>query len=293
MFDADATAVEAIASLAHNVEQDRAIEVGTEDVIARVVPNNEAIEVMDLETQRPAPRRARGHAILTDPAGFVDYVNRLSDTHTTVWADERLGGFTVVFNDHANAGAAGWRDHTASLELAQDPDWAAWIRCDGRLSDQVIFAEFIQAHTGEITSPDAATMLEIATSFKASRSARFEKGTSLQSGDVQLRWTEETTAKAGRSSQVEVPETFTVRLAPFIGVEAVELTARLRWRIRDGELGIGYQLHRPDIAVREAFDKIRAFVADNITPPVYLGTKPDALTPKPLLLASKPRRGEF
>lgn len=247
--------------------------------VARVLRQDERVEFHDLEHWLGEPRAPRGHAVIYEPNDFVSYVERLHDESTTLWADPDNGSITAVFDDHASADVAGWRRHRAVLQLRADDDWKTWVQSSGRLGSQEVFAEFIEDNLAAIVDPDPATMLEIATSFQARRHASFERGTRLTTGDVQLRWVETTTATAGTKGHLEVPEKFTVRLAPFLGVEPVELTARLRYRIADGQLRIGYALHRPDIAVREAFDRIRAVVATNVSVPIHLGEAPAQLHP--------------
>lgn len=226
--------------------------------LVRVLRDDERLELLDLEHLQPHPERPRGSVTITDPEHFAEYVVRLSSPHTTVWGDERSSRFVAVFNDHRDDDQPGWRDHTATLALQTDPDWQAWTMADGELRPQAAFAELLEDMAHTVVSPDAATMLEVAQTFQAARSASFESGTRLQSGDVQLHWHEETTAKAGKKGQLEVPTEFTLSLAPFVGSPPVSLVARLRYRISGGDLGIGVKLHRPDIAKRDAFANITA-----------------------------------
>jgi uncharacterized protein YfdQ (DUF2303 family) len=267
-------------------EAERSRGVPFEDVqsglIARVLDRDERVEVVDLEHTLGAPHHAHGEASIYDPTDFVSYVTRLAGKGTTLWADPDHHKITAIYDDHAAEDAPGWRRHRAVLCLRTDEEWSAWCDKDGKLGPQEWFAEFIEDHAASVVTPDAATMLEIATTFQAVRNASFERGTRLQSGDVQLRWAETTTASAGAKGHLEIPERFTVKLAPYLGVTPVELPARLRWRIRDGHLAIGYKLHRPDLAIREAFDRIRAQVAQNVKVPIHLGAAPLNLHPKRL-----------
>lgn len=243
-------------------------------VVVRTVRTDERIETVDLERLLPAPRRARGMDVLHEPADFAAHVREMENKATKVWADDTTLRVTAVFNDHTSDGDAGWRDHIAVLEIRRDPDWQAWLGRDNSLGDQAEFAEHLEDQARVIVSPDAATMLEVATSFHARRNASFSRANRLDSGDVQLAWAEETTASAGASGRLEVPREFTVRLSPFVGVAPVDVVARLRYRLRDGRLGIGYKLDRPDLAEAAAFVDIRAGIANTITAPVVSGTAP-------------------
>lgn len=83
---------------------------------------------------------------------------------------------------------------------------------------------------------------------------------------MSLVYKEETTANAGSSKgkgTIEIPERFTLRLAPFIGAAPVEITARFRYRIEDGRLLLNYKMQRPDIAEKEAFDALVTQIGEN------------------------------
>lgn len=264
-------------------EAERSNAVAFEDVqsglIVRVVPEGERVDVTDLEYTLPAPHGPRGSAVLWEPADFVSYVNRLGSASTTVWANPDAAMITAVFDDHTDATTGGWRRHRANLVIRRDPEWTAWLSRSGVLGSQEEFAEHLEDHYASVVTPDAATMLEVATTFQAHRNSSFERGTRLQSGDVQLRYSDTTQATAGSRGHLEVPETFVISVAPFLGVAPVEITARLRYRISDGRLRIGYVLHRPDVAEREAFDRIRADVIAGIKADAHLGEAPPQLHP--------------
>lgn len=284
MSQLDAEAVETAAELGRRTAEVQAIELGTgEDVdstvIARVVRTDETVQFHDLEQYLLQPRRAWGSAAMHDPASFAAYVTRLDrkELATSLWADDKARTIVAVFNDHDDT-AAGWRDHTAKLTVRVDTDWAAWTGKDGALVGQIAFGEFLEEQLHTIGDPPAADLVAIATTLTAKRNLTFESSVRLQSGDVAFEYREETAAKATKA-KLDVPERFTIRLSPFTGVAAVDVVARLRYRIGPDGLRIGYKLTRPDIAEREAFDRIVAQVVED-TPegvPMLLGTAPGAL----------------
>lgn len=278
----DSSAVAAVAELAERGAQARVVLDGVPDasgsLLVRVLPPGDRIEVLDLERHLGAPREPRGSAAIHEPSDFIAYVTRHAGPATTIWATQDFRRFTAVFNDHDPHAGPGWRDHRATLQLQLDPDWAAWIAQDGKLVHQAEFAEFLEDNLAAITDPPAADMLEVATTFHAHRNVAFRQGVRLSSGDVQLHYQEETTGTAGAKGALDVPREFTVRLAPYLGVDAVYLTARLRWRITEGTLRIGYKLHRRDLVEAEAFDRIRSLVAQQVgDTPVLLGEAPTPL----------------
>lgn len=257
-------------------------------LVVRLRRTDEVIDTVDLEKHLYSPLAPRGAAVHADPAGFANYVRRLANEHTTVWADVDQNRITAVFNDHATADEAGWRDHTATLRAQLDDEWTAWAERSGKMAGQEVFAEFVEEHYSAIdgaakvdgkTGPSAADMLEIATTFQARRSAQFERATRLQSGDVQLRWTETTTATAGTKGTLDVPQWFAIKVRPYRGVDPVTVVCLLRYRIREGLLSIGYQMHRRDEILRDAFATLTDTVATGLggAAPMYAGHPPPAL----------------
>lgn len=265
----------------------RKTEIDTSDItpeasfVVERLRQDEIVRVVDLEQHLLNPRRPRGTVTVHDPADFAQLVNRLADGHhSTVWADVDGNSVTAVFDDHATADVAGWRSHTAKLALKVDPDWTRWLECDDKLGDQEWFADFLENVAHTVIDPDAATMLEIATTFRATVGSNYSGGIKRQSGDVSLTYKQETEARAGASGQLEIPNTFTVRLAPWLGVDAVDVTARLRYRLRDGNLRIGYSLLRPDRVKQDAFALILNRMRENVDVdvPLFKGNAPAPVT---------------
>lgn len=238
--------------------------------------SDEHVEVTNLERLLEAPLRPRGTSLVYHPDDFAEYVNRLGDdAHTTVWADPDAGTLIAVFDDHANSEDAGWRSHTAKLLLQPDPDWQAWLKRNNTLLDQAAFADHLEDLAHTVVDPDAATMIEIAKTFNAKRSVNFSSAVRNDSGDVAVTYEETTHAKTGQKGQIEIPAQFTVRIAPFLGTDPAEVQARLRYRINEGRLGIGYALLRPDLVRRDIIATLIATVRERIIPmPVFMGVAP-------------------
>lgn len=103
---------------------------------------------------------------------------------------------------------------------------------------------------------------ELRTPFVATKSVNFKSGSRLRDGQRQLTYVEVIDAQAGPAGNVTIPESILLRLAPFDGAEPVEMGARIRYRINDGALRIGYVLDRPDLVLRAAFADVVAGVEE-------------------------------
>lgn len=251
-------------------------------ILARVIRNDERLHTSNLEAWLSEPTRARGSALLHDPGDFVSYCNRLGNSFTTVWGNQDRATFTAVFNDHLNDVDPGWRDHTATLALQPDKDWEEFQAKDGKYLSQTQFAEFLLDYQPLFVDPDGATLLEIATHFKAHKKAEYSSEVDLDTGDVQFNYTE-ITQKTQRAGQIELPRELTVELSPYLGMAPVHMLARLRWNIEGGQLAIGIKLQRPDLMKREAFEGVRRTLLDGVTAAgidVLLGVAPGPVTPQ-------------
>lgn len=228
-----------------------------------VVPEHGRLVVVDPDRFRATPRRKRGTVKAHTPAALATLVNRHATSATVLYADVESTRIVAVLNDD-DADPAGWRDHIVRLDLRHTPEWKAWDNRDGVMVSQVEFAHFLEDHVDDVVEPDGATMLELAQTFTANTDRRFHSGVRLSSGDVDLRFSEDTDAKAGKDGSLTIPEEFAIAVAPFDGSDKFKVRCRFRYRLNGGQLSIGYKMHRPDNVIREAFGDVVNDVRDNL-----------------------------
>lgn len=214
-----------------------------------------AQEIVDLERFADEPRSKRGQVCLHTGPSLAAYVTLHKGSGSMLYADVEARQIVAVLNDHDPEGP-GWCDHRAALQLRHTPEWDHWASLDGKLVTQVDFAHHIERGLAEIENPEAAEMLELAQSFEASSSAQFRSATRLDSGERQFTYQETIQARAGQTGQLTIPETFTLGVAPFEGSPKYAVIARLRYRLREGTLTIGYELDRPEDVIRAAFSDV-------------------------------------
>lgn len=217
------------------------------------------------------PARKRGITTVRDAASFAAYFHKHSDPNTEVYADADRLTVTAVLDAHT-PDQARWSGHRLNLALRQAEAWEQWKSNDGKLLSQEQFAEFLEDHLPELLEPSSADMLEIAQSIQAATKVDFQSGTRLATGQRQFQYVETTTAKAGQKGQLTIPETFVVGLVPFEGSDGYRLTARLRYRIGDRGLSIGYKLERPGDILRTAFQDVVTAIGEQIEQPIMNGT---------------------
>lgn len=271
MSTEEATEAAAVAALAMRAQEPHEL---TEDVWGTVTPDG-ALRVTSVEKWLLRPARKRGQVEVHDIASLNAYLARHGTTGTTVYADARTRTVTAVIDDHDTANP-GWAGHRVTLNVVRTAEWELWRDLSGKLVSQLQFAEVIEDRAVDCLDPDAATMLELAQSFQATRDARFEGGIRLASGETRLSFAETINAAAGRKGDLAIPQVITLALRPFDGTGLYKVPARFRYRVRDGALTLGIVLDRPDDIERQTFDELCSLV----TPPegalpVLAGVAPD------------------
>lgn len=231
----------------------------------------DGLSVHDLERFADYPLRKRGTVTVRDARSFSTYLGKHEvDGDTEIFADPGTFELVAVLDSHGR-GLAGWREHRLVLGLAHTPAWKAWAKLDRQLLPQQQFAEHLEDRLVDVVRPSGADMLELAQTFHATKAAAFESSQRLSTGEVQLSYKEDVEAKAGRAGRLSIPETFDLALVPFEGAKAYKVTARLRYRLHDAHLVIGYTLERPEDVLRAAFDDVLSEVAASTESPVLLG----------------------
>lgn len=216
------------------------------------------------------PARKIGRYQVTDGPSLVEYVRRHGTESTELWANVTARSVTAIINGHGEA-LPGHSDHTCVLNLVTTPEWQAWLSLDRKQVAQATFAEHIEDNLRTIADPSGADLLDLVTTLKVAKSADFESATRLSTGEIQFGYRETQTATAGQKGELSVPEVFTLALQPFQGGDQYKVTARLRYRMSEGNLSIGYVLDQPDAILEAAFAEVLANIRADVEPPIFSG----------------------
>jgi uncharacterized protein YfdQ (DUF2303 family) len=223
--------------------------------------------VHELDHLLPAPTRNKGNAELLDAASFIEYVNALKNDGGTTriyFRTEPKPQFIGVLND-ATAHIPAWRDFRAVYNAPLSKEWLTWVGNDNKRMTQEEFALHIERNLPDIHSPAAADMLEIATTFQAKKGVDFASGTRLANGQVQFKYEETISTKAGEKGQFEVPEQIQLVIPVFEGSSIGDLLiAKFRYRINEGKLSMWYELDRPHKVLDAAVADLRKEIEEGV-----------------------------
>ena len=224
----------------------------------------------ELGQQRATPRRVTGHVTPATVGSFSEYVERYRGAGTDIWVHPTEARVVAILNGNADPDTPGWGDHQATLTLKKTDQWGAWLRNNKQSLGQEAFANHIEECQAELVDPDPATFLEIAQTLHVNKGSEFTSGIRLSTGEVQFKYMEEVKGAAGRERQLQIPVTFTIAVPVFQGETPVPMTARLRYKVTEGHLSIGYILDRPEEVLRACIERITEDLAAKF-PNVYIG----------------------
>lgn len=235
-----------------------------------IVPIPAEVGVVDLEGILEYPAHIKEDLAFVSKESFLEYLDRFRTDSTVIFAcaDTATLLAKVDYHGQSSKGEAGqprFGHHKASLMLERSVEWSAWSNRAEHGMSQVEFADFVEERAIDFVDPDAATMLEVATNFHVNQKVIFKSAMRLESGDVQLQYDTDTSSKS-----VEIPDRFTIRIPVFKHGEPVDISARLRYRINEGELRLRYKLDRPDTLYDEAWSNVVAEVRKQSGLPIYL-----------------------
>jgi uncharacterized protein YfdQ (DUF2303 family) len=257
---------------------ERAIRLGAQLTEAKQKPDGSGFVVVapqDMKLHEFANPEFLGNHVkqqisIEHPADFIAYLLAHKDKagQTVVFADQESPRLTGVLNYHT-PDAPSYADHRATMRVRFDPTYAAWRECHGKWIEQVEFAHFLEEHAQDVTKPDAATIVEIASSLEVKTEVDFKKAINLQDGTVQLQFVERNEQRT--AGNFEIPKVIEIETPIYFGGAPMTVRMFFRYSAKGGVLKFRLDLHRWQYNERDAFMEISTQVGNECGVPVYLG----------------------
>lgn len=231
------------------------------------------IEVIEVHKFGVVPRRKSGKLTAFDAASFNRIIRDNPDAgNVAIYIDRDPENPAVVgvLNGNGPSGP-GWGDFRVSMAFRATPQWLKWRAIDNKMKSQADFAEFIEDNLEDIVEPAGAQMLEIVTMLQGTRTTNFRRGINLGTGAVQFQHLEADEVKAG---DFEIPQSFGIVIAPFVGIQPFKVPVRFRWRLSDGKLSLGFKLQRIESLMKQVMDEVFAAVVQGDNVAVLEGLPP-------------------
>lgn len=227
-------------------------------------------EVSDAYGLKLAKPRYIKQAVTIETAdSLVDYVNRFKGADTMLFAEICSNRIMALVDYHAAANAAHVA-HRAKLELPFSEEWKLWSQISGRLMQQLEFARFLEENAADIRAPSAGDLLDACRDLQVRRKVNFIKAVRTNSDNENFEYSDETNATT-KKGDLELPTKFTLGIPVYFGREDLELSAFLRWKMDDGALSLGIQLHRLEHVRQAEFKQIVLDISERTGCPAVFG----------------------
>lgn len=284
--DFEGTPVKSVAELARVASAPMELAPDTDYAIADAngdvrIEHTDDVPLRKDRHQFAAPRQ------IEDLESLIAFVDRHADSSSEIYASKQNTTITAIIDGAAATPAKTDVDYQVRFgreafrgvyNLQTTQPWKDWLHVSGQLYEQQEFAEFIEDHVDDIVAPAAGDVLEIAQSLQASSGVEFSSSQRLDSGQTRIGYAETIKAKAGQKGELVIPKELTLALQPFEGVTVlngkqtkVAITARFRYRLRDGQLRLGVKLLNTERVLDLLWGQIVDELRSRVAPSVFIG----------------------
>lgn len=250
--------MEKLAALASGTAVDEILRIGSAAADIKVVGYNEhpfvvvpeGYRLESLEGFLPYPLRKKASLKMRDEDSFIAYFNLHKDGYSNIYGQIDPPKLMGIIDDHGTS-SSGWREHKVFYDCPLSRHWETWLAKDGKTQSQEEFAVFIERNLLDIVEPTSAEMLEISRSFEAKKKVDFKSAVRLDNGQVQFGYEEEIQGSAAKGT-LQIPETFKIGTPVFERGSGYILECRLRYRLKDAQLYMWYEIINPEKALEDA-----------------------------------------
>lgn len=230
-----------------------------------IIPEGYKIE--GLERFQRTPDRHRADHRFVAVSSLAEYLNRFATTDTMLCADYHAAKIMAVIDGDA-PDTPSHKEHKARFEAQLSDKVKAWLALAGKPLTQVTFGLFLEDRAVDVVVPDAADVMEMVMKFDATKKVSFKSSTRLHDGSRQFQYVEENDNVRGG---VTLPDHFIILAPVYRGMEPQRIKFMVRYRIEDGALRFGVEMHDKDEVLRQAFERcVDALKADlKIDLPIY------------------------
>ncbi len=244
-----------------------------------------------IEPWRTRPERKVGTANVNTLESFIELVERHKTEDSAIFAntDWQHPSLTAVVDYHSSTEAA-FGQHRIHYPFPQSEEWKVWTSKHGKPMNQVDFAEFIEDHIQDLTTPDTLEeesferlfsckvgypndLVMLSRGLQVNAEVRVKNAVKLQTGESQIVFEED--HKNADGQPISVPGVFVINIPIFHAGAATRIPVRLRYKLRDGVIAWTFMLHRPDVYITEEVRRDLERAATELDLPKFEG-KPEA-----------------
>ena len=242
-----------------------------------------------VEAWRSTPERCKGTAKVETLADFIELVSRHKDDSSAIFGRTEIPSpkLTAVIDYSTRDHKPRWHQHRVTYEFPLTEEFKAWVALDGNPLEQGEFATFLEEHAAELAAPldsekadyerlfkerfcSPIELIDLSRSLEVNIGAKVKRSERLANGERQVVFeTEHTNA---RGEPIDIPGLFMVALPAWIDGNQIRIPARLRYRIKGGDVVWFYQLYRWKFWLREQVINDLNTAAKETGLPAYLAS---------------------
>lgn len=217
---------------------------------------------------KPA-RRATNRALQTIDS-FNEYLKRFKKPDSSIYVKRESAGFVIIADiDHRSETELAWDDHKVSVSLQYSEALSRWLGNSKRTLSQEDFADLLEERSREITSPDAAEILELAQSLHITRNLSVKSLVRANRANNTIAFNQEQSLKGGDGT-VDLPTKFTIHLEAFARHRTMAtFDVLLRPRVREDKPVFVYELQNVEETIEVALDSILHGIGSQTALPIY------------------------
>lgn len=227
-----------------------------------VIPQH--LTVVDMEEHLPQPLAIKRNIVFHDPDSFFAYVNEFKTEKSRAFCMPDIGEVVVAI-DATTKDSPSWEKHIAKLEVCHSPKWKRWANANETWTNQWGFSEFLEDNHEDIIEPAGAELFEMAKNLQVKKSINIVGGVTLQSGDKEIVYTEES---EGKQMKMVVPETITIVVPVFKGDANYRIQLKLRYRANEQGIQFKLSMRKVDEIIDDAVDELIKQTSEKIDMPV-------------------------
>ena len=222
---------------------------GTDTEIPIVTIGGSQIDMAGkLDEWRGSPKRREGSASVETLDSFIALVNRHKDEGSAIFASlkNEKPWLRAVIDYHDLLRNPRFGAHSVRYEFPLSPEFLAWRGVSGRKLDQTQFAEWIEDHIHELSSPTVDEenefekalglkfglpheLVKVARGISIHAAVKVANIQTLATGEAQMVYEETHDVKDSDRKPIKVPGLVLVSVPLFYGGDMVRLPFRLRY----------------------------------------------------------------
>lgn len=201
---------------------------------------------------------------------FIGYVNRFADKNSVIFVNVLGGKIQAVLDYHEATPVDEYGSnakqrlcsHKAIFNVEQTSEFKKIRDKSGESMSQSDFALFLEDVMPYINQPAAAELYEIVSTLSAKTSVDFKSGVRTDNGQVSITYNENIDASAGREGKLNIPEQIVFGIQVHRGGSHYALPARFRYRIKDGNLRMWYDLDQLEKAIEKSMEDTVTYIRE-------------------------------